>query len=59
MKDELLRLAALCEHCPERQNIRKQAADDMVDAIYRIMPNADGYEAKAFVAHILEEFWRE
>jgi len=37
----------------------KQAADDMVDAIYRVMPNADGYEAKAFVAHVLEEFWRD
>jgi F420-dependent methylenetetrahydromethanopterin dehydrogenase len=41
------------------QKIRKQAAEDMVDAIYRTMPHADGHEAKAFVAHVLEEFWRQ
>ena len=46
----------ICDKCDAA---RKQAADDMVDAIYRVMPNADGYEAKAFVAHVLEEFWRD
>lgn len=42
-----------------KDQIRKQTADDMVDAIYRVMPNADGHEAKSFVAHVLEEFWRD
>lgn len=48
-----------CEECPNRANVRKQACDDMVDAIYRAMPNGDEYETKSFVAYVLEEFHRE
>lgn len=48
-----------CEQCPERKNIRKQAVDDMVEAIRRAMPDTDSYETKAFVAYVLEEFWRD
>ena len=34
---------------------RRETLNEVVDALYRIMPNSDGYETKAFVAELLED----
>lgn len=56
-----MRMASKTEgDCPNCHYARRQAADDMVDALYRLLPYPEnGEEAKEFVAAVLEEFWRE
>ena len=45
-----------CEQCA---TIRQQTLDEVVDALYRIMPNSDSYETKGFIAELLEEVTRD
>jgi predicted Zn-ribbon and HTH transcriptional regulator len=44
-----------CDWVNAPTDVRRETLNEVVDALYRIMPNSDGYEAKAFVAELLEE----